>query len=215
MKKILFVSAHTKARVPCQRFRYEQYIDHLYSQGFETTFSSILDEKDYGNFYDADVYFKKMYIVCRGIARRLHNILNASNYDIIFIQREAFQLGGAVFEKAFSLCNAKLVFDFDDAIWVPDVSQANKRFAWLKKAEKTSKIISLCDMVFAGNRYLSDYASQFNSNVKIIPTTIDTAQYQRVPTTRSDGRVCIGWSGSITTIKHFEIAIPFLKQIKA
>jgi glycosyltransferase involved in cell wall biosynthesis len=29
-----------------------------------------------------------------------------------------------------------------------------------------------------------------------------------------DKRICIGWSGSITTIKHFEFALPFLRELK-
>jgi len=214
MKKILFVSPHTTGRVPCQRFRYEQYTGYLKEKGFETTFSPILDPEDYLRFYDAGNYRFKLGVACRGVLRRLRDVLRASWYDIIFIQREAIQLGPAFFETLFSYSRAKLVFDFDDAIWVSDVSSGNQPLAWLKRPEKTANIIRACDVIFAGNRYLRDYALQYNNNVHIVPTTIETNEYVPEKVPRTDDRVCIGWSGSMTTIKHFELAIPFLRRLK-
>ena len=55
---------------------------------------------------------------------------------------------------------------------------------------------------------------QFNSNVKIVPTIIDTNFYQLNGAVKQNNKITIGWSGSLTTIKHFEHALPFLKIIK-
>ena len=63
-------------------------------------------------------------------------------------------------------------------------------------------------MIFAGNEYLANYASKYNKNVKIVPTTIDTLVYKRTQINEKSSLI-IGWSGSITTIKHFEFALPF------
>ncbi|HRP00683.1 MAG TPA: glycosyltransferase, partial [Flavobacteriales bacterium] len=55
---------------------------------------------------------------------------------------------------------------------------------------------------------------RYNPNVTIVPTTIDTDEYR--PASRGgEGPVCIGWSGSITTIQHFQYAIPALQRLKA
>jgi glycosyltransferase involved in cell wall biosynthesis len=107
------------------------------------------------------------------------------------------------------------VFDFDDSIWLLDTSNANKVWQWMKSSKKTGKIIACSHLVFAGNRFLGDYAKQFNPNVAIIPTTIDTRQFKRKTVYDNHSKICIGWSGSHTTIKHFESGIPFLKKIKA
>ncbi|NTW34456.1 MAG: glycosyltransferase family 4 protein, partial [Bacteroidetes bacterium] len=72
----------------------------------------------------------------------------------------------------------------------------------------------LSKMVFAGNQYLSDYAMQFNKNVKIIPTTIDTEYHKKNVSLFKKDRICIGWTGSITTIKHFRMAESFLEKLK-
>lgn len=113
-----------------------------------------------------------------------------------------------------SKSKAKIVFDFDDSIWLANVSAGNKMFGWLKNADKTKDIIALSDLIFAGNKYLFDYSVQFNKNAVIVPTTIDTDEYIRKEIKKDDNKICIGWSGSFTTIQHFEFAVPFLKEIK-
>lgn len=146
--------------------------------------------------------------------RRMKNVMKTPYYDIIFVQREAFMTGSVFFEKRFSRSVAKFVFDFDDSIWLHDVSPANKTLAWLKKPDKTATIISLADCVIAGNEYLGSYAKKFNKNVWIIPTTIDTAYHRKVVVKKQADKICIGWTGTQTTIKHFETAINVLKKIK-
>ncbi len=145
--------------------------------------------------------------------KRWNDARHANDYDIIFIFREALMTRSIFFEKQFAKSRAKMVFDFDDAIWKNDTSNANKLFAWMKNPEKIAKTIALCDLVFAGNNYLADYAKQYNQKVVIVPTTIDTDEYVRVSCPPKD-YITIGWSGSITTIKHFELALPFLREIK-
>ena len=54
------------------------------------------------------------------------------SYDFIFIQRESFFIGGAFFERLFKLTGKKIIFDFDDAIWLPNVSDGNKSLLFLK-----------------------------------------------------------------------------------
>ena len=47
----------------------------------------------------------------------------------------------------------------------------------------------------------------------MIPTTIDT-DYHKKSFLKKESRICIGWTGSHTTIKHFEYALSFLKKLK-
>ncbi len=72
----------------------------------------------------------------------------------------------------------------------------------------------MADKVIAGNDYLAEYGRQFNNNVSVIPTTIDTTYHQRTGDKKAESRICIGWTGSHTTIAHFEYAIPFLIKLK-
>jgi glycosyltransferase involved in cell wall biosynthesis len=213
-KKILFIVAHRPGRSPGQRFRFEQYLDHIQNSGFEFTYSYIISEKDDAYFYAKGKYLRKLFILLKSIFIRFKDLRRAKQYDIIFIYREALMLGCSWFEKRFKKKGAKIIIDYDDAIWLPDVSDGNSNLAWMKKPSKTIDIVKASDMVFAGNSYLADFAKQYHPNVKIVPTTLDTEHYQvRSNAKVNDGRLCIGWTGSLTTLKHFEQAVPFLTEI--
>ncbi len=205
---------HRRDRSPSQRFRIEQCMEFLKEHGYEYDFSHLLSAKDDRIFYSKGNYHRKVFIIIKHVIKRLRDVWNAKKYDIIFIQREAFLLGTTIFERMIiNRSGAKVIYDFDDAIWKHNISDANKSVGWLKNPEKTKTFLEIADIVIAGNQYLRDYAVQFNKNVYVIPTTIDTELY--VPKKRpKDDKIIIGWSGSFSTIEHFEHALTSLKIIK-
>lgn len=215
MAKILFIVAHRPGRSPGQRFRFEQYLDYLKANGFEYEFSNLISEKDDSIFYAKGKYLSKFFILLKSILIRIRDVWRAKDYDIVFIYREAVMFGSTLFEKMMAKRGAKIVLDFDDAIWLMDVSDGNKNLQWLKKPSKTPDIIKQCNLVIVGNRYLAEYSRQFNTNVEIIPTTLITEYYKPNKTRAIDSsKICIGWTGSATTLKHLETATPILKKIK-
>lgn len=214
MKKILFIAAHRKDRAPNQRFRFEQYFDFLEQNGFKCELSYLLNEADDKLIYSRGNYFAKAGLILKNIRHRMNDLKKINDFDIIFIVREALMIRSTYFERQFRKSKAKIVYDFDDAIWINDTSDANKFFSWLKNPTKIKEIIKDSDLVFAGNDYLKQFALQFNRNVIIVPTTIDTDEYKPVQPHRESSVVTIGWSGSLTTIKHFKYALPFLSKLK-
>jgi glycosyltransferase involved in cell wall biosynthesis len=208
------MASHRPGRSPSQRFRFEQYLSFLTENNYSYDFSYTISANDDKLFYQKGKLLKKIQILLKTLFIRIKDWFSYSQYDIVFVQREALLIGSTFFEKKVKNSKAKLVFDFDDSIWLMNVSDGNKNFKWLKNPEKTSKIIKESDLVFAGNQYLADYAKAYNQKVIIIPTTIDTSIYLPKKIKRSDDKIIIGWSGSITTIQHFEFAIDFLKEIK-
>ncbi len=211
-KKVLILCLHRPDRSPSQRFRFEQYLPYLQTQGYTFDFSYLLNEKDDKAFYQPGKYFQKAGIVIKSVWKRWREVKHAGRYDLVFVQREAFMLGTAWFEKNIGK-RVPMIFDFDDSIWLHEVSKANQRFAFLKNAAKTSEIIKPSALVIAGNEFLANYARQFNPSVTVIPTTIDTDVYQPQPGAGKT-RICIGWSGSFSTVKHFKLAIPALSKVK-
>lgn len=215
VRKILFIASHRPNRSPSQRFRFEQFVDYFEEKGFHCEQSYFISDNDDKYLYRKGAYLQKFRIVLKAIFTRLKDVSRANEFDIIFVQREAFLLGSTYFERQFSKSQAKLLYDFDDSIWLDDTSDANKKLSWLKYPGKIDRIISISDMVFAGNRYLANYAAYFNRNVKIVPTVIDTTRHIRTHRKRDNASsVCIGWTGSITTIKHFQYIIPVLTKLK-
>lgn len=214
MKKTLFICLHRPDRSPSQRFRFEQYLDFLNGNGYDCKHVFLLDEAGDKTFYSPGKHLGKALVLLSSLWILIRESF-FRKYDIVFVQREAFMLGTPYFEKRFAK-RSKLIFDLDDSIWrqqTGEIKSNNELLYFLKNPNKTKDIINVADTIFAGNQYLADHALQFNRNVKIIPTTIDTDIYAVIPKKEND-RVCIGWSGSFSTIIHFEFVVEVLKTLK-
>ncbi len=214
MKKVLFVGAHRLDRSPSQRYRFEQYFKYLESNGFKCDLAYIITEEEDKVFYGKGKILAKMFIMLKAFFRRLGHVFKSRKYDLVFIQREAFMLGTTFFEWMFFKFGPPVIFDFDDAIWLPNVSEGNKKLNFLKKPEKTKDLIRMSHLVFAGNEYLVNYAKQYNQNVVLVPTTIDTDWYQPSEEVKNEDKVIIGWTGSSTTIQHLQTVEPILERLK-
>lgn len=211
-KKILFIVHHRLDRSPGQRYRFEQYFDFLEENGYSCFLSNIIDEKDDKIMYSKGNYFKKASIVVKSYKHRRKNLKSLNDFDLVLIYREALITPSIYFERKIAESNIPVVYDFDDAIWVKDVSDGNKALSFLKNADKIKKILPMVTHVTVGNTYLADFAKKYNNNITIIPSTIDTDKYKKI--VRKHNGINIGWVGSHTTVKHFEEAIPVLKKIK-
>ncbi|MBR4115597.1 MAG: hypothetical protein IKK40_06260, partial [Bacteroidales bacterium] len=174
MKRILYIVPHRPDRSPGQRFRCEHFIPILQQNGYEITYSNLLTAWDDKYFYQPKRYAIKAFIFCKAFLRRCFDVIRARKYDCIFIYREAFMIGTTLFERGLAKSGKPIIFDFDDSIWISDISEGNKNLSWMKRSSKTDEIIALSKLVIVGNQYLADHAKLFNNNVEIIPTTIDT-----------------------------------------
>ncbi len=214
MPRVLILVAHRPGRSPSQRYRFEQYIPYLEKQGFEFVWSPLLNEKDDATFYGKGSAVKKAGILLKGHLQRQKDVSRFKEFDIIFIQREASFFGSSYFEKHAYKSGKKVIFDFDDAIWLADTSAANKKWEWVKDPSKFNTNVANAHMILAGNRYLAERAKEnAKGEVHIVPTTVDTDNHIPKPELRGKEKICIGWSGSFSTIKHFEEVLPVLNEL--
>jgi glycosyltransferase involved in cell wall biosynthesis len=212
-KKVLILCNHRPRRSPSQRYRYEQYLPFLESKGFKFTISFLLNEKDDLIFYGKGNFISKILLQLKSVFIRLKDVRRFKKFDIVFIHREALFLGTSYFEKKAFESGAKVIFDFDDSIWFADTSPENKKWEFVKNPQKFFKNLTYAHKVIAGNEYLKAKGIPFNKNTLIIPTTIDTDFHIPKPELRNRNYVTIGWSGSISTIKHFETLVPVLLEV--
>jgi glycosyltransferase involved in cell wall biosynthesis len=68
--------------------------------------------------------------------------------------------------------------------------------------------------ITAGNTYLADYARQFNSNVIVLPTTIDTENHHSTCCDQDKTPLTIGWTGTHTTMHYVDFLIPILQDLE-
>lgn len=208
--RLLFLGVHGRDRSPSQRYRFEAFESGLRAAGFEIDYAGALSSEEARDFYGPVSAVKKARIAARALARRVASLTRPA--DVIFVQREAFFMLNEWSEWLAHL-RAPVVFDFDDSIWIHAVSEANRRFAWLKNVDKISRIVRLSHTVLAGNEYLATWARGYSNNVHVIPTCVDTAHF--APVEKAPGPVTIGWSGSPSTVAHLRPLLPVLEQVKA
>jgi len=213
-KRVLFIGMHRPGRSPSQRFRFEQYIEYLSENGIKSHFSYLIDEKDDKLLYQSGHLIAKGKIFIKSLLKRWSESKKLAEYDFVFIQREAMMTSQVFFEKQASK-QSKLIFDFDDSIWLANQNNANRGLYWLKNPSKVNRIFKLANLVIAGNNYLATYSKKFNQHVKIIPTTLDT-DYHRPQNTRKEiNNITIGWTGSFSTIKYYHEKYSLLDQIRS
>ncbi|MDV2502413.1 MAG: glycosyltransferase family 4 protein [bacterium] len=94
-----------------------------------------------------------------------------------------------------------VVFDFDDAIFLSNTSEPNTYIERFKRPGKVATIIGWSQEVIAGNAFLAHFARQFNPNVTVIPSAIDTDYYQPLEEPPRRKEIVIGWIGSHSTRK--------------
>jgi glycosyltransferase involved in cell wall biosynthesis len=215
--KILFLTPYPHGEAPSQRFRFEQYLPALEKAGYNYTLESFLDIPTWKILYHPGNRFDKAIGILKGFGRRIKMLLDLKKYDFVFIHREAAPIGPPVFEWAIAeLFRKKIIYDFDDAIWLPNTSETNKIAAGLKWHHKVKAICRLSYKVSCGNNYLCNFALQFNGNVILNPTTIDTIHLhhpEKIPPKASDKPV-IGWTGTHSTIPYLERLIPIIKKLE-
>jgi glycosyltransferase involved in cell wall biosynthesis len=208
-KKIYFIAPYPHNAAPSQRFRFEQYFSFLELEGFEVKLFPFLDEKTWKTLYSEGNVVQKIKGVLWSFLKRFFLLFSLRKADYIFIHREASHLGPPIFEWLIAkVLNRKYIYDFDDAIWLPNYSESNAKFHRLKAYWKVNYCMKWAYQISAGNQFLADYARQFNTNVQIIPTTIDTENYHTGNTEYYPEKIIVGWTGTHTTMRYLDALVP-------
>lgn len=213
--KILFLFPYPSGTAASQRFRFEQYLDFLSEARFTYRLAPFLDEQTWRILYKPGYVLQKISGILRGFGRRFRLLFSIRQYNFVFIHREATPLGPPVVEWIIGkVLRKKIIYDFDDAIWLPNTSATNRIAAKLKWHHKTGSICRWAHKISVGNAYLADYARQFNPRVIINPTTIDTVHLHNQTKNQQTEQVVIGWTGTHSTIQYLHEIIPVLQQLE-
>ncbi len=210
--RILAIVPHLYDTSPGQRFRLEQWEPLLKQEGVEITYSAFETPELREVLYARGNAIRKVTEIGKNLNIRRADVRSATSYDLVYVFREAALLGPAWFERKIAASGVPMVFDFDDAVFVPYKSPSNGYLSYLKFPGKTATICRLSSHVMAGNEYLADYARKVNANVTIIPTTIDTQKYEVIERPPNDIPV-IGWSGSHSTAQHLDTLRETLREL--
>ena len=209
--RALFLAPYQLGRSPSQRFRFEQWLRLLPAGAIDAEVRPLFAEGVYDWIFESGRPLRKVLHTGTGLARRLGEALSAGRYDVVFVHRRSFPLGPPVLERLASH-RTPLVYDFDDAIFLSDTSEANRAIAPLKRPASVAEIVGHATLTTVGNEWLASYARRFSPNVTVLPTTVDIEEYTPAPRPRSE-LVRIGWSGSLTTSRHLRTVADALRRM--
>jgi glycosyltransferase involved in cell wall biosynthesis len=213
--KILFLVPYPVGESPSQRFRFEQYFDALKARGYSFEIDSFFQGKNWKVIY-GNRRLPAFRLVAWGFWRRLMSVWRVSRFDFVFIHREATPIGPPIFEwliaKGF---RKKIIYDFDDAIWLTDKTEEPSVTGFLRWRQKVKSICRWSYKVSCGNVYLCNYARRFQQQVIYNPSTIDTARIKsKLFTNHNKGKIVIGWTGSHSTLKYLKTLEPVFQELE-
>lgn len=216
MKRIALIVQLPKSVSPGQRFRVEIWEPVLRQSGYETVTYSFLDRSTHNILYRKGHYVQKLLGVLKGYLKRFILIFRLKKYDFIFLQREFAPLGPPVFEWIVSkILRKKIIYDFDDAIWIPNTSSSNKLAGWAKCHWKVRYICRWSYKVVGGNEFLCNYARRYNNQVVLIPTCVDTETgHGKMKLSYFNEKPVVGWTGSHSTLKYIDYILPVIKKLQ-
>ena len=149
-----------------------------------------------------------------GFIRRFLLLFRVKGFDWIFIHREAAPVGPPIFEWFIARgLRKKIIYDFDDAIWLTDRVDESAFEKMLRWRSKVSAICRMSHRISCGNEFLANFARKHNKNVIINPTTIDMSRHPSVKSIYKGNKIVIGWTGSKTTLKYLDIVRPVITRL--
>lgn len=131
-----------------------------------------------------------------------------TSYDAVVLQRKLLPRWATALLRRRA---RRLIFDFDDAVYLRD-SYSAKGFTDPKRAARFRATVAACDLVLAGNAHLAAEARKFTDRVAVIPTCVDVVKYPLAAHTATAG-VWLVWVGSSSTLQGLERFAPTLGAI--
>jgi glycosyltransferase involved in cell wall biosynthesis len=197
------------------RFRLEQYFPALRSAGVEPVLRPFLDEDALAVLYRRGDRLAKARSAVLALAGRLTDLVRTVRARAVLIHREAALVGPPLFEWLVArVIDRPIVFDLDDAVWVPYVSPTYGALLsrLLKAPAKANFTFHAAAHVIAGNHYIAGYARRFNAHVDIIPTVVDTDVFRPAAKGASNVPV-LGWIGTHSSMQYLRAIVPALRQL--
>lgn len=201
------------------RYRVFQWCEPLRALGIELHPAPFFDPRAFARLYSRAGTLRKAWDLARLTSAHLARLKSAARYDLAFVHRELWPLAGEWPLKQMREVQPKWVFDLDDAVFLPNSSDANRYLMGLKSHHSVSSIAAGACAVSAGNAWLADWArgerpGQAAETVEVIPTAVDSDLW--IPAARSEeGPVRLVWIGTPSTLRYLEDWGPSLSRLGA
>ncbi|HEX7710259.1 MAG TPA: glycosyltransferase family 4 protein [Sphingomonadaceae bacterium] len=173
-----------------------QYVPLLAEAGIEVDIAPF-----FGNDYLERLYAGRSTAasVGRGFACRIGQLRRITEYDVVWLEKEALPWLPWRIERALLDRGVPIVSDYDDAVFHRyDLHRSRLVRHFL--GSKIDRVMGASALVIAGNDYLADRARTAGApKVEIVPTVVDTNTYGVAPAVMRARNSKIGWIGTPST----------------
>ena len=129
----------------------------------------------------------------------------------LFLHKEASPFSRGKLEEGLLLRAERSVYDFDDALqWDYTGSPVRRYFG---KSTKCLAAVRSADVVIAGSHMLGEWAAQWASEVVVIPTCVEPADYEVKKSYRIDGRPRLLWIGTPMMEGQIDVAARAMLEV--
>ncbi len=212
MRKVLALVPNLKGHAPGQRGSIELWERPLGDAGIELVYAPFESEKLRRILYSSGRHLQKASEMIKAYLTRIRLLDELDSYDAVFVYREAALIGPAFLEKRIAK-KKPIIYQLDDPLFVPYRSPSNGYLSYLKFFGKIKEIIKMSKVVIVNSTHIGEFAKQFNGNIWQIPSIVDTQKFTFHAFPERPERVCIGWSGSPTTVRNIKLIERPLQEV--
>ncbi len=193
--KILFL--HSGDRIPSARFRILPYVSLFEEHGHKVKAKSSFPQKyDYWPWlgFRPSQFLKKA-------VRYFHLIqCRFGRYDVAFIDRELFDSPAWNWEAKLRTLVPVFVLDVDDAVF-------------FRYPEKFDRLVTMSDLVVAGNPFLLEKVEPLNPHAVVIPTCVEMRSYPEKDHSLKALPPVIGWMGTTGNLNYLNVIAGALRNL--
>jgi len=213
--EVLALIPNQYGHAPGQRSSIELWETVLAPVGINIHYAPFETPRLHEVLYRSGHYATKVGEMIRAYIERIKLLGDLKRFDAVFVYREAALLGPAFLEKMVARRGVPIIYQLDDPLFVPYTSPSNGYLSYLKFFGKIADICRLAKVVMVNSTQIREYVSQYNQNIWQVPSVVDTKQYVfRPELLESEAEsVCIGWSGSPTTIGNIRVIAGALRKL--
>lgn len=198
----LFFLTQTTDQGPASRVRGYQMAEALKKLGCKVSVSPGVGSLAYGMTYGSSLSPLKIATYSWALGKRVLQLNKMKQFDLIYIQKEVFPHCYPLIERVLTQWKIPFVFDFDDALF-----SRGHRPNWLPLILKHAAGVTV------GNKFLAEYAENFQKNVTVLPSCIQTESIKLQKSSQPKEKITLGWIGSRSSWKHFLLIWPVLKKL--
>jgi glycosyltransferase involved in cell wall biosynthesis len=197
------------------RYRLAQFVAPLKERGITLEVRPFIDSHLAGSLYKRSEWPRTALGLIGATMGRMRQVWQARSADVLLVQREAMLYGPPWIEwLATRMSRLPMVLDLDDATYISYTSPTYGRLgSWVKWFGKTDSLISWAKIVTCGNRSIAEYVSNKGARAVVIPTVVDTDDFQPLTRMIENDPLVLGWVGTHSTFPFLKMIFPALQEL--